>query len=120
MFVRGFSSRPVLQTRQRDGSKSPFTLTFADAVGRYGAKLKDADLAGAYRRAGRAFAGELEQNFVVLTDPVAVKMGRGGMGTAGNPASGPAFLSAPNKRPLAPGRDRDQSEKKRMNWKKKD
>ena len=120
MFVRGFSSRPVLQTRQRDGSKSPFTLTFADAVGRYGAKLKDADLAGAYRRAGRAFAGELEQNFVVLTDPVAVKMGRGGMGAAGNPASGPAFLSAPNKRPLAPGRDRDQSEKKRMNWKKKD
>ena len=118
MFVRGFSSRPVLQIRQRDGSRPPLTLTFADAVGRFGAKLKDADLAGAYRRAGRAFSGELEQNFVVLTDPVAIKMGRGGMGAAGNPASGPAFLSAPNKRPLAS--NRNQSEKKKMNLKKKD
>ena len=113
MFVRGFSSRPVLQIRQRDGSRPPLTLTFADAVGRFGAKLKDADLAGAYRRAGRAFSGELEQNFVVLTDPVAIKMGRGGVG-----AAGPAFLTAPNKRPLAP--NRNQSEKKRMNLKKKD
>ena len=113
MFVRGFTSRPVLQIRQRDGSRPPLTLTFADAVGRFGAKLKDADLAGAYRRAGRAFSGELEQNFVVLTDPVAIKMGRGGGG-----AAGPAFLTAPNKRPLAP--NRNQSEKKRMNLKKKD
>jgi hypothetical protein len=113
MFVRGFSSRPVLQVRQRDGSRPPLTLTFADAVGRYGAKLKDSDLAGAYRRAGRAFAGELEQNFVVLTDPIAVKMGRG----EGGPGGRPAFVSAPNKRPLAPGRD--QSERKRSNLKKK-
>ena len=113
MFVRGFSSRPVLQVRQRDGSRPPLTLTFADAVGRYGAKMKDSELAGAYRRAGRAFSGELEQNFVVLTDPVAIKMGRGEGGTGGRPA----FLSAPNKRPLAPGRN--QSEKKRMNLKKK-
>ena len=113
MFVRGFSSRPVLQVRQRDGSRSPLILTFADAVGRFGAKMKDSELAGAYRRAGRAFAGELEQNFVVLNDPVAIKMGRGEVGSGGRPA----FLSAPNKRPLAPGRD--QSEKKRLNLKKK-
>ena len=59
--------------------------------------MKDADLAGAYKRAGRAFLGELEQNFVVLTDPVAIKMGREG-GSGGNPA----FLSALNKRPLWP------------------
>ena len=118
MFVRGFISRPVLQIRQRDGSRPPLTLTFADAMGRYGAKMVDADLAGAYRRAGRAFAGELEQNFVVLTDPVAIKMGRGGVGTAGKSVSGPGFLSAPNKRPLAP--NRNQSERKKLNLKKKD
>ena len=113
MFVRGFSSRPVLQVRQRDGSRPPLTLTFADAVGRFGKKLKDAELAGAYRRAGRAFAGELEQNFVVLFDPVAIKMGRGEGGSEGRPA----FLSAPNKRPLAP--NRGNTDKKRINLKKK-
>ena len=56
---------------------------------------------------------KIEQNFVVLTDPIAVKMGRG----EGGPGGRPAFVSAPNKRPLAPGRD--QSERKRSNIKKK-
>ena len=103
MFVRGFSSRLVLQVRQRDGSRPLLTLTFANVVGRFGTKLKDAELAGAYRRAGRVFAGELEQNFVVLTDPVANKMGRNGGGETRGTAGKPAFLSAPSKRLLAPG-----------------
>ena len=53
--------------------------TFVDAVSRYGRDMVEGDLVEAYRRAGRSFQGQLQQNFVVLRDrgsnPVAAEGG---------------------------------------------
>ena len=56
MFVMGFSSRPVLQVKRKDGG-NPMVLTFVDAVAKYGKNLKGADLSFAYERAGNSFNG---------------------------------------------------------------
>jgi hypothetical protein len=45
-------------------------LTFIDAVTRCGREMVEGDLMEAYRRAGRTFQGQLQQNFVVLGDRV--------------------------------------------------
>ena len=77
--VAGFSSRPVLQIREIGTEKKPMILTFIDAVTRYGRELVEGDLVEAYRRAGRAFQGQLQQNFVVrrarFTPPADVEGG---------------------------------------------
>ena len=49
MYVPPFSFRPVLHIK--DSGKSPYALTFADAVTRYGGTLSEDDLGGA----GRSF-----------------------------------------------------------------
>jgi hypothetical protein len=57
-------------------------------VTRYGREMEEGDLVEAYRRAGRTFHGQLQQNFVVLKDRMS------------NPAAaegGPSF-STPRKR----------------------
>ena len=64
-FVMGFTSRPVLQVRRRDNS-GQYALTFADAVSKFRAGLSKGELQVAYGRAGDSFAGQLQQNFVVL------------------------------------------------------
>ena len=64
--VSNFVARPVLQLRRPD--KSGFALTFSDALVRYGGKLEEEDLTAAYKRAGKAFEGQLQQNFGVLHD----------------------------------------------------
>jgi hypothetical protein len=66
LYVAPFSSRPVLHVK--DVSKSPYALTFADAIKRYGASLEEEDLSEAYRRAGRSFDRQLAQIFVVLKE----------------------------------------------------
>ena len=66
LYVAPFSSRPVLHVK--DISKSPYALTFADAIKRYGASLEEEDLGEAYRRAGRSFDRQLSQIFVVLKE----------------------------------------------------
>ena len=71
-FVVGFTSRPVLQIKRKDGP-GQFALTFADAISRYGGKLTRGDLQVAYGRAGASFDGQLQQNFVVLHDKGGVK-----------------------------------------------
>jgi hypothetical protein len=68
MFVIAFVSRPVLQVRPKDQNGRTMGYTFSDAVVRYGEGLQEADLGNAYRRAGGAFKGQLQQNFVVLHD----------------------------------------------------
>ena len=44
------------------------TFNFSDALARYGANLTEKNLTEAYKRAGSAFKGQLQQNFVVLTE----------------------------------------------------
>ena len=67
MFVVGFTSRPVLQVKRKDGSGQS-ALTFADAVAKFGRLMSRGDLQQAYGRAGTSFAGQMQQNFVVLHD----------------------------------------------------
>ena len=64
--VAAFSSRPVLMVREKGVEQRQTTLTFIDSVARYGRGMVDGDFEEAYRRAGRAFQGQLQQNFVVL------------------------------------------------------
>jgi hypothetical protein len=77
--VAAFSSRPVLPIKEKGTEKRPMVLTFIDAVTRYGREMVEGDLVKAYRRAGRTFQSQLQQNFVVLRDrtsnPVAAEGG---------------------------------------------
>ena len=52
----------------KEVNKTPYALTFADAIKRYGASLEEEDLGEAYRRAGRSFDQQLYQIFVVLKE----------------------------------------------------
>ena len=47
----GFTSRPVLQVKRKDGSGQS-ALTFVDAISRYEGRIKEAELSLAYERAG--------------------------------------------------------------------
>ena len=77
-FAIGFTSRPVLQVKKRNGS-GQFALTFVDAVVRYGGRVGESDLGLAYERAGVTFKGQMQQNFVVLSER-GVRIGGGGGG----------------------------------------
>ena len=69
-FVASFISRPVLHIKPRSDreNKPTNSYTFIDAVKQFGSKLRKNDLLEAYAKAGKAFAGQLEQNFVVLKE----------------------------------------------------
>ena len=71
LYVTPFSSRPMLHAKQKEGGLRPMAFTFSDAISKYGAGLREADLGEAYRRAGNLFKGQLQQNFVVLHDELA-------------------------------------------------
>jgi hypothetical protein len=76
-YVVGFIPRPMLHIKPKgDSSASRRTersYTFVDAIKEHGSILREEDLGRAYSRAGRAFAGQLQQNFVVLKDEVAAR-----------------------------------------------
>lgn len=70
-YVSGFISRPMMHIKSSNDAtrgKPLKSFTFIDAVSRFHNLLKKDDLVTAYERAGRAFRGQLEQNFVVLND----------------------------------------------------
>ena len=69
-YVVSFISRPVIHFKlKNDTSLKPLkSFTFIDAVKQFGSRLNKSDLLGAYAKAGKAFAGQLEQNFVVLKE----------------------------------------------------
>jgi len=66
--VASYSSRPILHVKTASTSGEPISraYTFIDAVSRYGGVLVQQDLDEAYKRAGSAFRGTMEQHFVVL------------------------------------------------------
>jgi hypothetical protein len=70
-YVAAYSSRPILHVRTKN-EKGEETMnrayTFTDAIIRYGQNVVKQDLEEAYKRAGTAFRGQLEQHFVVLRD----------------------------------------------------
>jgi hypothetical protein len=66
--VASYSSRPILHVKTASTSGEPISraYTFIDAVARYGGVVVQPDLDEAYKRAGSAFRGTMEQHFVVL------------------------------------------------------
>ena len=66
--MTAFTSRPVLQVKQKNEQNRTMALTSADAISKYGEGLREGDLGEAYRRAGLVFRGQLQQIFVVLHD----------------------------------------------------
>jgi hypothetical protein len=69
-YVASFISRPVIHIKPRTSRNERPTksYTFIDAVKQFGSQLKPEDLLDSYAKAGRAFTGQLEQNFVVLKE----------------------------------------------------
>jgi hypothetical protein len=57
-----------VRSRNDKNAKPAKTYTFIDAVKQFGSRLKTEDLLEAYAKAGKAFSGQLEQNFVVLKE----------------------------------------------------
>ncbi len=55
-----------IKKRLEQSEMRPFVLTFADGVERFGNQLLQSGLLDAYKRAGRAFIGQMEHHFVVL------------------------------------------------------
>jgi hypothetical protein len=70
-YVSGFISRPMMHIKSANEAakgKPLKSFTFIDAVSRFHNLLKKDDLVTAYERAGQAFRGQLEQNFIVLNN----------------------------------------------------
>jgi len=70
-YVVGFISRPIMHLRKKSDRRDtkPYkSYTFVDAVENFGRQIYAEDLESAYNRAGKAFTGQLQQNFVVLND----------------------------------------------------
>ena len=66
LYVTAYSSRPILHILEKQNKNKSYSLTFVDAVVRFGKDLKEEYLFEAYRRAGHSFTGQLEQHFIVL------------------------------------------------------
>jgi hypothetical protein len=70
-YVAAYSSRPILHVRTKNAKGEDVvtrSYTFTDAIIRYGHILVKQDLDEAYKRAGTAFKGQMEQHFVVLRE----------------------------------------------------
>jgi hypothetical protein len=102
-YVVSFIPRPVLHVRRKSVSTNQRSYTFVDAVGMYGHLLALSDLTSAYKKAGKSFDGQLQQNFIVLNEedqqkcwgslPAAPPSGYRGRGRghwrgSGNPSGG--------------------------------
>jgi hypothetical protein len=67
--VAAYSSRPILHIKnvgKPDNTSRAYT--FVDSVSQFGGAVVQDDLEEAYRRAGSAFVGQMEQHFVVLRE----------------------------------------------------
>jgi hypothetical protein len=99
--VASYSSRPILHVKTMRAGSSEVTsraFTFVDAVIRYGSVLAQEDLEEAYKKAGTAFKGQLEQHFVVLREGYNPPPSYGGRSGAGG-GGGAGATAEPRKRP---------------------
>jgi hypothetical protein len=100
-YVASYSSRPILHvcSTGKGGEVINRAYTFIDAIIKYGRLLLRCDLDEAYRRAGSAFRGQLEQHFVVLRES--------------GPVGGGAPTGRPGKRQRNDSGDASSSKSKR-------
>ena len=90
-FVMGFTPRPVLQIKRKNGG-GQLVLTYVDAVVKYGGRVGESDLRLAYERAGLTFRGQMQQNFIILTEEGVREGGRQATGgAAGRPQQARSF-----------------------------
>jgi hypothetical protein len=68
ILVSAFVSRPMIHVRSKEGRTRVGSYNFSDALTRYGANLTQKELNPACKRAGSAFKGQSQQNFVVLSE----------------------------------------------------
>ena len=66
LYVTSFGVAPRLHSRQKGDLNDTFSLSFGDALLRFGKDVKKEYMDGAYRLAGRAFGKLMTQHFVVL------------------------------------------------------
>jgi hypothetical protein len=67
--VAAYSSRPILHVRDVGKPEAAGrAYTFIDSVTQFGGSVIQDDLHEAYRRAGSAFKGQMEQHYVVLKE----------------------------------------------------
>ncbi len=78
-YVSAFVSRPVIYVRSKDGGSRLGVFNFSDVLVSFSTNLTVTELEEAYRRAGSAFKGQLQQNFVVLTEQSSGKSQREGL-----------------------------------------
>jgi len=71
--VASYSSRPILhvKTTKPNGEAISRAYTFVDSIVKFGERLVQQDLEEAYKKAGSAFRGQMEQHFIVLRDQTA-------------------------------------------------
>ena len=65
--MSAFNSRPVIHVKEV-ASGITKVMTYSDVIERHGREIKQSQLEQAYWRAGKAFVGVMEQNFVVLRE----------------------------------------------------
>jgi hypothetical protein len=92
--VSALVSKPVLHVRSKSEGLRLGTYNFSDALTRYGENLTAEELGEAYKRAGSAFKGQLQQNFVVLNE----KGVSGASGSTGNNGAVSGACGTPRKR----------------------
>ncbi len=68
ILVPAFVSRPVLHVRSKEWGIRVGTYNFSDALTKYVANLTQKELNAAYTRTVSAFKGQMQQNFVVLSE----------------------------------------------------
>jgi hypothetical protein len=121
-YVVGFISRPVMHVKKLSAG-SQKTFTFVDSIMNYGNLIRPADLSAAYKRAGSSFDGQLQQNFVLMTEAEREDCwastsssgsglgsgsfrGRGGHGRGGDRGGQPRGGDRGVKRPSSPSHNR--------------
>ena len=65
--MSAFNSRPVIHIKEV-ASGITKVMTYSDVIERHRREIKQSQLEQAYWRAGKAFVGVMEQNFVVLRE----------------------------------------------------
>ena len=89
MYVNTFGTSPRLHIRLTESMREQYSISFGEALVRYGKDLQKEYLDGAYRHAGQAFRRLLEEHFVVLneqTRPKFVTPGKTGKQLSGHVA----------------------------------
>jgi len=111
--VAAYSSRPILHVREIGKPESSNrAFTFIDAILRYGGSVGQDDLEEAYKRAGSAFKGQLEQHFVVLKEMMTGPPPKGTR-PGGTTTTGPSGGAKGGKRPRESDEIGESSSKKK-------